>query len=362
MKKLLIVSWSAGAGHVRAAEAIEKAAAVKYPNLEAQHIDLADYISLPMKKAIIDSYDIIVKRVPELWGFLYGKINSRKGADRLTKLTKQLKQANSLKFRKFVSAYKPDAIICTHFLATDILLSAKKRWSISQPISTLITDYDIHNLWFVPGTKYYFVATEKMKQKMIQQRITSAKNIVVSGIPVDPIFYKTKSTALLKKKHKIPTNKRVVLVLSGGQGLAKSSKIVKTLLKINLPMTIVAIAGNNKRLENALKKINPPKHIKFFPVGWTDKIDEYMRMADTIISKPGGITTSECIALKKPMIIIDPIPGQEDHNADHLLTYGLGVIARSPEDLEYFVKTPFSYPKQKTSVPATDIILKTLLK
>jgi processive 1,2-diacylglycerol beta-glucosyltransferase len=361
MKKLLIISLSAGAGHVRAAKALEETAHQKYPELETRHIDMAEYITIPMKKALIDSYGLMVKRVPELWGFLYDRINSPKGADRLTKLTKQLKQVNSLKFRKFVRAYNPNKIICTHFFPTDVLLNAPNRFQINQPVCTVITDYDLHSLWFVPNTDHYFVATQKMKQKMIQLDIVDRDKITISGIPVSPVFYSQKSIAELRKNYQIPKNKKVVLVLSGGQGLTKSNQVVKLLLKSNLPLTIIAIAGKNKRLENVLKKIKFPSHISLLSVGWTETIDEYMRLADVIVTKPGGITTTECVALGKPMIIVDPIPGQEEHNADHILSNDLGVIARNPTDLQYYVEQGFDYSIAKQKKNAAEIILKSVI-
>ncbi|MBU0597347.1 glycosyltransferase [Patescibacteria group bacterium] len=357
--KLLIISLSAGAGHVRAAEAIKKTAEQSFPSIEVKHIDMADYISLTMKKTVITSYAMMVKTVPELYGYLYNKANTNKSANRLNKLTKQLKRINSVRLYSFIDDYKPDIILCTHFLATDVILGASQKRKIDSPVNTLITDYDLHNLWVVPNTNHYFVATKKIEWKMMRQDVQKNK-ITISGIPIDPIFYKEKSIDKLREDYKIKPNKKVVLVMSGGQGMGKAGKIVKMLTTSSQPLSIIAIAGKNKHLEKRLKKIKVPSHIDLYSIGWTDKVDDYMRLADIIITKSGGVTTTECITLGKPMIIIDPIPGQEEQNADYILSNNLGFIARNTDDLLYYVEQDSYQTTKITPKNSAKIILENL--
>jgi processive 1,2-diacylglycerol beta-glucosyltransferase len=362
--KLLIISISAGAGHVRTAEALEKTAIQKYPNLEVVHIDMADYITLALKKTVIDSYGLMAKKLPELWGFLYNKTDDPKNSKRFVKLTKQLKNLNSLKLYEKIKEIKPDRIICTHFLPADVILNAFKRHQIDTPVSITITDYDLHNLWLVEGASNYFVATDKMAWKMASRGIKKSK-IITSGIPIQPEFYDNKILNTKAITPLINPSLPTILVLSGGEGMGDCLKITRLLFENQKPINIISVAGNNYKLLSNMDKLQVPKHINLQPLGWVSQMDKLMKTADIIISKSGGITTSECIVLGKPMIIIDPIPGQEERNADFILANGYGQIARDKEDLLYylneFLTGTWKPQKKPTSRPAAEIVLEKIL-
>jgi processive 1,2-diacylglycerol beta-glucosyltransferase len=180
-----------------------------------------------------------------------------------------------------------------------------------------------------------------------------------------PAFSETKSVPELRQKYDIAPDAFTVLLLSGGHGLVKIDHILEAVADSDIPMTIVSIAGNNERLRKKLAKISLPPHITSRVVGWTDAIDEYMRLSDVVITKPGGVTTSECIALQKPMIIIRPIPGQEECNSDYILESGYGVLARTIADIHYALsQRPDAiapgYTKAIRSVPAAEQIARTI--
>lgn len=364
MQKLLLVSVSAGAGHVRAAEAIRKTAAESHPELAVKHIDMMDYVSRPMRTAILDTYELMAVQLPELWRFVYKNTDAPRRSRAIRELTKILNFTNAGKFFRFVTDWQPDHILATHFLPAHALIHAPNSFT-PRPVSLLMTDYDKHGLLMTPGMAHYFVSTDKMRWKMLAAGLPE-NSIVVSGIPIDPVFYEKKSAVSLKDKYRVPDNARVILALSGGQGLAKLEKIILTMMAFSKPSVIFAIAGSSDGLLKKLKKIDPSAQIDLRVVGWTDAIDEYMRVADVIITKPGGMSTTECITLQKPIIAISPIPGQEEHNAEYILENGFGVIAHTPADLLYYLQQPpeslaTGYEKQKkqTERPA-EIILKTI--
>ncbi|MFA4831538.1 MAG: glycosyltransferase [Patescibacteria group bacterium] len=339
MKKLLIISVSAGSGHVRAAEAIEKTARLFYPKLEAKHIDLVDYTNLATRKAVFGAYAIMASQWPELYGFLYRKADTPRGKKQFAQFAKIIEKMNSEKLLLFVKKYQPDYVLCTHLISANTIVNFIEKNKIKLPIGTIITDYNTHELWISSKNQDYFVATPKIKWKLNQKGIPQ-ENIFVSGIPVDPAFYEKKSIARLQQNYNIDKTRKTILVLSGGHGTTKIGKIIKILFGLAEQINIIAIAGKNKKMENKLKKLKPPSQIKFYPLGWTDAIDEYMRLSDLIITKPGGITATECITLGKPIIIIDPIPGQEEHNADYILSNGMGNVARNSADLLYYAHHP----------------------
>ncbi len=357
MPRLLVISLSAGAGHVRAAEAIKKTADQKYPGATVEHIDMMDYVTAPMKRAIVDSYELMIKNVPELWGFLYKKSNTENVRARFGRLTKTLRRLNASAFYKFIEAFAPDHIIATHALPGDMITNDRKK---NMPgVSLVVTDYDLHYFWIVPNVRTYFVATDKMRWKLLHHGV-EAERVVISGIPIDPAFYEKPLNTDQKKP-----SVTAVLLLSGGQGLTHIDRLLETMFQSKKPLAIAAIAGKNNRLEHRLRAITPPGHIDLKVVGWTDRIHEYMQRADLIITKPGGITTTECIALGKPIIAIDPIPGQEEHNVQYILDHGHGVAPRSALDLLYYLETAKWQTRSRAAAPsektAAEIILRTVI-
>jgi processive 1,2-diacylglycerol beta-glucosyltransferase len=335
-KTILIISLSAGSGHVRAAQAIEATAKQSSEDTTVHHIDLIDYINLPMKRAVLSSYDVMVRQAPDLWGFVYNKTNNKNITKRLSQLNKKLQKLNAQPLHDYIEKLSPDYILATHFLPLTLideeLLSRKNIRT-----GVLITDYDLHELWFTGKNHDYFVATKKIKWKLERKNVPD-ENLHITGIPIDPVFYKKKKDSDLREEYRIKSKQKVVLVLSGGQGLIHSNELVDTLFTSTEKMTVIAIAGNNKKLEEKLKQLSVPKHIDYRVIGWTNSIDEYMRMADVIVSKPGGLTTSECIALGKKLIAVDPIPGQEEQNTEYLLENNLGGVARNQEDLLFAIE------------------------
>jgi processive 1,2-diacylglycerol beta-glucosyltransferase len=349
-KKILLISVSAGSGHVRAAQAIEKTAKEKFPELHVGHIDMMDYTSKSIKKTIVESYDILAKQLPELYGLFYKKTDKHKMSKHIRKLAKFFNRMNAGRFFEYIKKFQPDHILCTHFLPVHALSAAQKKYNITAPISLLMTDYQSHDLQLSPNVSHYFVSTEKMRWRLACRGIDK-KNVIISGIPIDPVFYKDKSLVDLKEKYHIQPAEKNILVLSGGHGLANINKIMAVLFKLKENLNIFAIAGNNAKLKQQLEEMEAPKNINLGIIGWTDKIDEYMRLADIIITKTGGLTTTECIVLQKPIIAISPIPGQEEYNAEYILENNFGVIARTPDDLLYYLKNNLPHLPQKISPP-----------
>lgn len=361
--KILIVSISAGAGHVRAAEAIRRTAVRDYPDAIIEHIDMIDFVNPAMKHMLVDAYEVLASHLPEVWGFLYDQANHDTSTS-MKKLTRMINSVNGRRFFDYLAESRPDKIICTHCLPAHAIRSAKLESIANTPLSVVITDYNLHEWWLVPGAAEYFVATQKIAWQM-QQR--GYEHVNVTGIPIMPEFSDTKDPAELRNKYGIAPDAYTVLLLSGGHGLVKIDHVLTAIAQMQKPVTIISIAGNNERLQRKLSKIALPPHIISKVVGWTDAIDEYMRIADVIITKPGGVTTSECIALRKPMILIRPIPGQEECNSDYILTSGYGVLARTISDLHYDLSRTATdiapgYAELTPGIPAAKRIVDTIIQ
>lgn len=365
-KKILIVSVSAGNGHVSAAQAIADTAAT-YPDIEVQHIDMMQYVSSAVRHAVVDIYDTLVKTMPALWGYIYEKTNDQKRVKKISKLIKGVSRFQARPFYQFIEEYRPDHIICTHSFPAQVIRQAKKLSIKEIPISLVVTDYGFHSYWLMPNISNYFVATEKMAWEM-ERRGMDKQRISVSGIPVRPVFFEDKIPVEIKKKLTIPDNARVVLILAGGQGMMESNIIVELIQQFSgwkQPLEVIAISGKNKKLYASLCTLvgRQSAKVQVQALAWTDTIDEYMRVADVIITKPGGSTTSECLTLGKEMIAIRPIPGQEDSNAAYIVEQGAGYIARTDDEVLYYMNRILSHPrsKEKRNGNPADVILKKVI-
>ncbi|MBI2990011.1 MAG: glycosyltransferase [Candidatus Magasanikbacteria bacterium] len=330
IKKILIISAKAGAGHIRAAEALTKTALLQFPELEVKHIEFTDFIPSVLKTVFFDSYGPLVCKAPIIWDFLFKKTNTELGSATILKLISFLQKTRGSSFVKAVLDFNPDLILHTHFVSPYISSESKQLAHI--PNAIVITDYGVHKLWVGLPQADYFMPHQDMIRELNLQRIPLSR-IHVTGMSIDPVFYKHKESGQLKQKYGFELGKPLILVLAGGQGLSDTTKPVKAISSIQTPFTLVAIAGKNKTLEKKLKNLKLPKQINYRTTGWTDTIDEYIRMADCVVGKPGGMTTSECMALGKPIIAINAVPGQEELNADFIIKHRLGLIAKSMSEL-----------------------------
>lgn len=361
MKRLLLISVTAGAGHKRAADALEKQVHIDYPDIVVEHIDFTDYISFPTKAAFFDSYELMVRNAPTIWGLLYKSTDNEYNRKLLDISTSIFHTFETKKFIQKIKDFKPDHIVSTHFTPSDTIDRCSDDEIKRIPQSLVLTDYWPHELWVTGENHTYFVATKETKDKLHEKGIPK-KNIHVSGIPIDPIFYEKKSKKQLLKKYNIPTNVPCILVLSGGGGSIAIDTIIHKIFTMQSPVAVIAIAGNNKRLKKRLEDTQTPKHVTYKSIGWTDRIDEYMRMADLVITKPGGITTSECVALGKPMLLISPIPGQEEANALYIEKNNYGRIMQSDKGLLELIGLLLTKTYTTKKRIATKTILSSILK
>lgn len=363
-KKILCVSVSVGSGHVRAGDAIAKALRAKGHTVT--HLDMMDYVSGAYKAAMVRAYGMLVKQAPSVWGLIYNGTNSDVDHSQIAKVSNRLADLNASKFIKKVREISPEYVIGTHYLPTQAIAMHRQELGITTPVSLVLTDYDKHSFLISPHIDHYFVATSKMQFKLTEAGIP-ANHVTVSGIPIDSAFFVPFDQKMLKKEHGYTPGNPLFLVLGGGGGMANLTQIVETLFRLPYQASVVAVAGNNTTLKEELLALSAPSHIQYTALGWTNELDVYMKMADVVITKPGGMTTTECITLRKPIIAIQPIPGQEEHNAEFILERGFGVAARSLSDLLYYLTKEKdtlghgyeSYPfLPKTSV---DVIIEKLL-
>lgn len=324
--RVLLLSASSGAGHVRAAQALEKAFIAR-GDCDVEHIDAIDYVSKLFQRAYDKSYISIVRRAPDLMGVVYERTDQpwQHPRRRLT-----LDRLNSQPMIRLLKRVQPDLCVATHFLPAEIIawLIAKKKLRAKNAI--VVTDYDVHAMWLCRTVGRYYVAIQEAAQYLAG--IGVPREIVrVTGIPIDPLFAVPLDRATARSVLNLDAKSPVLLLAAGGYGIGPLEQLVRDLLALQKPWQLVAIAGKSEKMKQRLDEIaraagslanGSPRLV---PVGFTTQMDQYMAAADLLVGKAGGLTTSESLARHLPMALIEPIPGQEFRNADHLLEAGAAI-------------------------------------
>jgi len=344
-KKLVIFSVSAGAGHVRAAQALVATAKRCYPDVEAVHVDLMELVPQLFRKVYADSYLKVVERHPALWGYLYDKSDHEKANSGLNKLRQAIERLNTRKLGSLLRELQPDYVICTHFLPAELLSRKIRNGKLNIPVWVQVTDFDFHALWIQQQMNGYFAAHEEVAWRMAERGIP-ADTIHVTGIPIMPAFDRQYDRPTCAAEFGLDPNRTTLLMMSGGMGVGSIEQLAERLLQLKGDFQIVALAGRNEKLLTDLKVVAMQHPGRLFPLGFINVIERVMAASDLAITKPGGLTTSECLAVGLPMIVVSPIPGQEERNADFLLENGAALKACDAGALAWRVQHLLDNPKR----------------
>jgi processive 1,2-diacylglycerol beta-glucosyltransferase len=354
--RVLIATVTAGGGHVAAAAALEEAWCALRPDDVVERVDLIKFFSPLHKKVYADGYVKLVERAPELWGMLFGKTDNPKVARRLGKLRRAFPSSSRRKFTSHLKQFRPDAVLCTHFAPLETLgmLRQKaaaavcdRRTSSTSEMATLterhykpfvvsiVTDFEAHALWMDACVDLYCVAAEETKARLVARGAT-AEDAVATGIPIAAKFSSKPDARVVRKTLGLRDDQPVLLVLSGGFGMGPVAEILAELDKVPQPFQTIVVTGRNEELRRKLasQTRKHPTHV----LGFSTNMHELMAVADLIITKPGGLTTSEALALGKPLFILNPIPGQEAANSDFLLERGAAAKVNRVEDLPFRIE------------------------
>nr|WP_322106742.1 glycosyltransferase [Paraburkholderia sp. J41] len=341
--KILLLSVSAGAGHTRAAEALRAFADIHPADIAATHLDVMDYVPAAFRKVYTDLYIEFVTSRPALWGYLYQKTDEADPASLSQKIRRAVERVNCRRLTAEIAQLQPDAIICTHFLPAEILSREIRQARLQTPVWVQVTDFDLHSMWIVPNMTGYFAASDEIAWRMRSRGLPRDK-VHVTGIPIMPIFGNAPDRASCAAGFGLDPYKPTFLLMSGGAGLAGLERSAARLLEIDAGFQIVALAGRNEAMLASLQTLAAQHPGRLFPQGFTHQVERLMACADLAITKPGGLTTSECLAMRLPMIVTSPIPGQEERNADYLLEQGVAMKAIDVDALVYRIRALLDEP------------------
>lgn len=354
--RILIATVTAGAGHLAAATALDETWRAFRPKDVVEQIDLVKFFSPLHRKIHADGYLKLAEHAPEIWGMVFKKTDDVRLARRLNKFKRILPSNSRARFARHVKEFEPDAVLCTHYLPLEILAELKKK-SIKQDRSfrstrssasslsescasapfvvSIVTDFEAHALWMEACVDLYCVAAEETKARLIA-RGASSESIVATGIPISAKFSQGIDERTVRKTYGLRDDQPVLLILSGGFGMGPVADILAELDKVKQEFQVLVVTGRNQELRQELAPIDRrhPTHV----LGFASNMHELMSVSDLVISKPGGLTSSEVLAMGKPLLIINPIPGQEAANSDFLLERGAAAKINRVEDLPYRIE------------------------
>ncbi len=338
--RILVLSASVGAGHLRAAQAVELALREVAPDATIKNLDVLELTNAAFRRVYGKAYLDLVNRAPHVLGYFYDMLDqpSRSGRQHGDRLRLAVEKINLRSFIHFVKDEPWDLVINTHFLSAEIIASLRSKGELNLPQVTATTDFETHRLWVNQPCEHYFTATEE-GARYLQHWGVPAQDISVTGIPVHPIFSQPKDRLACLHKHGLQGERPIVLQLAGGFGVGPIVKIFQGLLEVAQPFELVVIAGRNEQVKTELEALPHSTRHRVKILGFTTEIDELMAVADLVVSKPGGLTTAETLARGAVMVIVNPIPGQETRNSDYLLESGAAIKVNNIGTLPYKIGT-----------------------
>jgi processive 1,2-diacylglycerol beta-glucosyltransferase len=332
--RVLIATVTAGAGHLQAAAALEEAWRAGRPRDALERLDVLEFTSKFYRKVYTEGYVKFVERAPDLWGMFFKKTDDPALLRKLTRFRRSMARLSTAKFMSEVKRFKPGVVLCTHFLPLEIMgrLQAKTPDPRGALIVSVVTDFEAHALWMEPVVDLYCVAAEETKARLVARGV-AAENVAVTGIPIAAKFAAPVNAAAVRRRLGLRDDLPVLLVLSGGFGMGPVAEILREMNKLTMPVQIVVVCGRNEELrrELAVLERRHPTHV----LGFVTNMQDLMAVSSLVITKPGGLTTSEALAMGRPLFVLNPIPGQEAANSDFLLEHGAAAKANRVEDLPF---------------------------
>ncbi|NJR66181.1 MAG: UDP-N-acetylglucosamine--LPS N-acetylglucosamine transferase [Leptolyngbyaceae cyanobacterium CRU_2_3] len=346
MKRILILYASLGSGHISAAKALREAF-VRYPGVEVQIEDALEHANPILRETITTLYERLSEQAPKLYRVIYEGSDVEDLEESMSDnlLFAKIERPFLRDLERLVKDSRSDAIICVQQIPSRLLQLLDREGELPQPHYVVVTDVMAHSTWLSPGVEGYFLPSD-LTAKVLIQRGVDASLVYVTGIPIKLEITEPKLPKEVRLRHHLPVDAPVVTLFGGGLQVKRVRVIITKLLESSNPGLLVVVAGRNETLLEKLADLSDGSQMQLRKLGSIDYVDDLVVASDLIITKAGGLITSEVMARGTPMIIIDPFPGQEEWNADAVTTMGAGIQLRLPEMVSPAVVHLLSHPEQ----------------
>jgi processive 1,2-diacylglycerol beta-glucosyltransferase len=300
------------------------------PSVRTEIVDSYEYAALVVSRVVSDGYIQMVKTIPQMYRYIYDR------AERATEVgpfRTWAHQFTAENLHRLMQRWSPDAVVCTHAFPCGAMAEYKRMYADAPPVVGIVTDYAVHGFWLHGDIDAYAVASDRVRSTMIERGIDPSR-VTASGIPVRPEFVPNPERAqYLRERLNLPRDRFVVLMMGGGLGIGPLERMMRALKSVELPLTLVVIAGRNARSERRVletaQNVNYPVRVLSF----IDNVYDYMHAADVFITKPGGLSVAEALVARVPLVLYKPLPGQEERNARVVTEAGAGLRVRRLDDL-----------------------------
>ena len=351
MKKILIFYACYGGGHLSAANAIKQYIDAHYGNeYETLLTDCMQYVNKPINKITTLAYQEMAKKFPWAWGEFYD--HAKKGP--IARISSTSNKLLARKLLNLLDEYQPDIVISTHPFSTQMISYLKKKQLTHCLLATVLTDFAPHEQWLVGKDfgDFFFVSHAKMKKELEDHYQIPENKIFATGIPLSNRFLNHYDKKEIKNNFGLDNEKKLVLFFGGGEfglGKEKTISILRSFIKnANNKFQIVAIAGKNEKLkrhfQELVEELQAESIVKV--LGFTNQVPELMSISDLVVTKPGGLTTTESLASGLPMVIINPIPGQEVENAEFLEDSNVAIWIKKEDNSDEIISSLLENPSR----------------
>jgi processive 1,2-diacylglycerol beta-glucosyltransferase len=328
-KRIAILTLSVGSGHLRAAEVIQRALLDGGDNVEVRSLDAIDVVRPWFRWVYVGYYWWMLRHAPRLWRRLFER--RQRKAHRATAPRWVFRRGCAEVLRQ-LKAFAPHLIIATEIGAAEIAALGKREGYYNSPILAVQTDFQTEPPWVQREIDVYGVGSEEAKAQLLGWGV-SPNRVVLSGIPIDPAFGLAFDHAEVLRALGLDPRRPVVLVMGGGMGPAPLDEIIQSLERCGLPLQVLAVSGRDNALKARLEGQRGRIALDLHVFGWSDNVPELMTAADLLITKPGGVTIAEALAVGLPMLLTHPISGPEERHARYLEQNGVAVQAQSLEEI-----------------------------
>jgi processive 1,2-diacylglycerol beta-glucosyltransferase len=340
--RILILSVSAGGGHMHASLALKNYILQFEPTSDIEILDTIKYINPLLNKLLIGGYLKTIKITPALFGKLYKFTEKDEG---ITSVTNKLNEIMCYKLLPTIQEFKPDIIICTHPFPTEMVSILKQQNKFDIPMICILTDYAPHNSWIHPNVDSYIVSNSDMKEEMVMRGV-NINSVFDFGIPVSSEFFKKYDKKEILLEIGLDPNKKTILIMGGSLGIGKIARVYSQISKLTVNVQIIVITGNNKKLYSELMNLKENSNMSTSILGFTKNVNKYMQCCDLLITKPGGLTITEAFISNVPLAIFSAIPGQEKKNEEFLLKHKLAITLGDGTDCKKIIENLISSPKK----------------